>query len=478
MKGTKRRGRGKAFIRGFCRLVIVLFVQFLADPSAVYGAVCGNFAFSRASDAFVRIVSSGASGAVVRTASSGVSGVVVRTASSGASGTVVRSVFSGAAGAPDIGKGETAIPGVGEGETAVPGMDGQAAVPGMDGWEDIDRFLEQESSGMDVPVTFTDFMRSLLDGDGKAAGRAVLDLLKQSLVQEVSRGGKLAGRVLALGLAGAVFAGFSNVFSGSQVSETGCFLTYLLAFSALAAAFLDSIAIAGDVLQKQKEFMRALVPSYFLAVAWSGSISSSAAWLELVLILIGGIEWLYLNLLLPLMRVYLLLVLVGNMTKEDMFSRLTELLQTGIRWGTRSLFGLVLGFQVLQGMVLPYADAVQTGGLQKILQMIPGIGNGAGAAAKMLLGSGVLIKNTMGAAAAAILAVISLVPVVKLGILMGIYQLTAAILQPVGDKRLVSCVAAVADGQRTLVGMAVSGLLLFVITIALICAGSNVAYLA
>lgn len=345
-------------------------------------------------------------------------------------------------------------------------------------WEDIDQFLRQESSGMEIPVTFTDLVKALMYGEGREAGRAILDLLKQSLVREVSRGGRLAGQVLALGLVGAVFAGFASIFTGSQISETGCFLTYLLAFSALAAAFSDSIAIAGDVLQKQMEFMRALVPSYFLAVAWAGSAATSAAWMELVLILIGGVQWLYLKLLLPLMRVYLLLVLVGNMTKEDMLSRLTELLQTGIRWGTRSLFGVVLGFQLLQGMVLPYADAMRAGGLQKLLQVIPGIGNGAGAAAKMLLGSGVLIKNTMGAAAVVVLAVISLVPVVKLGILMGIYQLTAAVLQPVGDKRLVSCVASVADGQRTLVGMVVSGLLLFVITIALVCAGSNVVYLA
>jgi len=132
---------------------------------------------------------------------------------------------------------------------------------------------------------------------------------------------------------------------------------------------------------------------------------------------------------------------------------------------------------MLQGMVLPYADAVQATGLQKILQVIPGIGNGAGAAAKVLLGSGVLIKNTMGAAAVAVLAILSVTPLLKLGLLMMIYKMTAALLQPVGDRRLVNCIAAVADGQRTLLGMALSGLLLFVVTIALVCAGSSVAYL-
>ncbi len=351
-------------------------------------------------------------------------------------------------------------------------------VPGSEDWEDIDRFLQQDGGGMGTEVTFTGLMEAMLAGNGKEAGRVIMGMLKQSLFREVSRGWRLAGQILALGLAGAVFAGFSNVFGGGQIPETGCFLTYLLAFSALASAFLDSVKITEEVLLRQVEFMRVLAPAWFLAVAWAGSVTSSAAWMEVVLFLIAGVEWLYLNLLLPLTRIYLLLVMVGNMTKEDMFSRMTELLQSVIRWGTRTLFGVVLGFQLLQGMVLPYADAVNTSGLQKLLQMIPGIGGGASAAAKMLLGSGVLIKNTMGAAAMAVLAVISLIPVLKLLVLMGIYHLTAAILQPVGDKRLVACVAAVAEGQRTLVGMAVSGLMLFVITIALVCAGSNVAYLA
>ncbi len=354
----------------------------------------------------------------------------------------------------------------------------QDQLPDADDWEDIDRFLKQETDDGSMPVTFTDLMKELMEGDGKGAGRAILDLFEQSFSREVRRGGRLAAQILALGVVGAVFAGFSSVFREGQISETGCYLIYLLAFSALSVAFLDSIGIVEDVLRRQIEFMRVLMPSYFMAVAWAGSVSSSAAWMEFVLFLIGIIEWLYLHLLLPLTKLYLLFVLVGNMAKEDMLSRMTELLQTGIRWGTRSLFGLVLGFQMLQGMVLPYADAVQATGLQKILQVIPGIGNGAGAAAKILLGSGVLIKNTMGAAAVAVLAILSVTPLLKLGLLMMIYKMTAALLQPVGDRRLVNCIAAVADGQRTLLGMALSGLLLFVVTIALVCAGSSVAYLA
>lgn len=353
----------------------------------------------------------------------------------------------------------------------------EAALSGeqVESWSDIDRYLQQEDGGQGI--SFTELVKELMAGNGKEAGRMLLDAAKQSLFQEISHGGHMAGQLLALGLIGAVFANFSGIFTGSQISETGFFMTYLMAFTVLAASFFDSIQIAAEVLERQMLFMKVLLPSYFLAVAWAGAAAASAAWYEVVLFLIAAVQWLYLNLLLPLVRVYILLVMAGHMAKEDMLSKMTELLKSGIQWGIRSLIGLVLGFQLIQGMVLPYADAVKTAGVQKLLQVIPGVGAGAGAVTKLILGSGVLIKNTMGAAAVLILVLISLVPVLKLVVLLLIYRAVAAVLEPVADKRLVGCISGVADGQKLLLGLVTSGLLLFVITIALICAGTNVSYL-
>ena len=127
--------------------------------------------------------------------------------------------------------------------------------------------------------------------------------------------------------------------------------------------------------------------------------------------------------------------------------------------------------------MLPYADAVKNSGFQKILEMIPGVGQGMGAAAKVILGSGVLIKNAMGAAAVVVLLLLSLVPVLKLAVLCVLYRAAASILQPVGDKRLVACIAGVAEGERMLLGLTVAGMMVFVLAIALICAGTNVSYL-
>lgn len=348
---------------------------------------------------------------------------------------------------------------------------------GAEQWETLDNFLEETYQDSGEVVTFSKLMSELLDGDAKGAGTMLVQMAKQALFQEIADGSHMAGQILALGMIGALFTGFSDIFSIGGISETGFFMTYLAAFSVMAVSFLESAVIAGSVLEKQIAFMNVLLPSYFLVVAWTGAGVTAVAWHELLLFLIAVIQWLYGNALLPLIRIYILISMSAHMVKEDMFSKMTEFLKGTVVWGTRSLLGLVLGFQLVQGMVLPYADAVKTAGTQKILQAIPGIGQGAEAVTKIVLGSAVLIKNTMGAAAALILIFLSLLPIVKLAVLLLIYRGVAAVIQPVADKRLTACVSSMADGQKMLLGLVCSGLSLFLITIALICAGTNVSYL-
>ncbi|MCI6886592.1 MAG: stage III sporulation protein AE [Lachnospiraceae bacterium] len=345
-------------------------------------------------------------------------------------------------------------------------------------WKELDRFLEEELEAEGEDIRFSGVVKDLMRGHTESVGKWIITALRTVLFRETLHGSRLAGQLLALGMVGAVFTGFSDLFSGGQISETGFFLTYLMAFCVMAASFFESIAITCEVLERQVAFMKALMPSYFLAVAWSGASMTSAAWYEVVLLLISAVQWLYWKLLIPLIRVYVLLAMAGHMAREDMLSRMTELLKSGVAWGTRALIGVVLGFQLVQGMVLPYADAAKMTGVQKLLQVIPGVGQGAGAVSKMLLGSGVLIKNTMGAAAVVILLILSLLPIVKLAVLVFLHRSVAAIIQPIADKRLVACISSVAEGQKLLLMLVCSALCLFVITIALICSGTNVSYLA
>ena len=65
--------------------------------------------------------------------------------------------------------------------------------------------------------------------------------------------------------------------------------------------------------------------------------------------------------MISLVRIHILLSLAGNLGKEAYFGKLTELLRQAAGWGMKTLLGLALGFHLIQGMILPYVDALKNG---------------------------------------------------------------------------------------------------------------------
>lgn len=269
--------------------------------------------------------------------------------------------------------------------------------------EEIQRFLDGLDRDHTGGLSFGSVMKEIIDGNlggvfGELAGR-----IREGFFSEIRTNARFVGQIILLAFIGAVFSGFSNIFGSGHVSETGFYVVYLLNMVFLAASFFASVTIAGSVAKELMEFMRVLLPAYFLAVAMAGGAFTSTAVCGFTFGAIGVVQAVVSGVLLPLMRVYMMLVLAGNLYREDMISRTTELLRQGILWTLKTMFGIIVGFHVIQGLVLPQADALKNASAMRLAQMIPGVGAGVGAISQMVMGSGILIKNTAGAAAVLVL---------------------------------------------------------------------------
>lgn len=342
----------------------------------------------------------------------------------------------------------------------------------------IQAFLDRLSGGETGRISFGDLMKKLVTGRLSEVFTDLADVIRSALFSEIRTNSSLMGQIIVLAFIGAVFSNFSGIFGSGQVSETGFYVVYLLIMTFLAASFFASVQVADSVLDDILEFMKVLLPAYFMAVAMAGGSFTSAGLCGFTFAAIGLVQTIFSGLLIPLMRVYMMMVLAGNLYKEDMISKMTELLKQFILWTVKTMVGLILGFHLIQGLVLPQADALKNASAMRALQMIPGIGSGAGAVSQIVMGSGILIKNTAGAAAVVVLLVMAAVPVIKLLILMLLYHVTAAVMQPVCDKRLVACISETAAGHGLLLKMVGYSLALFALTIAILCISTNAAYYA
>ncbi len=344
--------------------------------------------------------------------------------------------------------------------------------------EEIQKFLDGLDQDQMGSLSFGGVMKEILDGNLGGVLEELAGRIREGFFSEIRTNARFVGQIILLAFIGAVFSGFSNIFGSGHVSETGFYVVYLLNMVFLAASFFASVTIADSVAKELLEFMRVLLPAYFLAVAMAGGAFTSTAVCGFTFGAIGAVQAVVTSVLLPLMRIYMMLVLAGNLYREDMISRTTELLRQGILWTLRTMFGIVVGFHVIQGLVLPQADALRNASAMRLVQMIPGAGAGAGALSQMVMGSGILIKNTAGAAAVLALIFMAAVPVIKLLVLMFLYYIAAAVMQPVCDKRLVACMTGAAAGHGLLLKIVGCSLALFSVTLAVLCISTNAVWYA
>ena len=149
-----------------------------------------------------------------------------------------------------------------------------ADIPDL-GLEDIQEFLNRQYG--EGKVSFSAMMEELVKGNFREAKETVFRTFWESILEEIGGSIGLLGQAAVLGILGAVFAQAAAVFPSSRIAEIGFFITYLLTFTCLTASFFTSVETAGRVVENVLDFMKVLLPSFFLAVAFAGGSISSAA---------------------------------------------------------------------------------------------------------------------------------------------------------------------------------------------------------
>ncbi|MDF2590200.1 MAG: hypothetical protein K0S41_4041, partial [Anaerocolumna sp.] len=165
--------------------------------------------------------------------------------------------------------------------------------------------------------------------------------------------------------------------------------------------------------------------------------------------------------------------MANNITKEDFLSKLTELLSQIVKWLLKSLLALVVGFNTIQGLILPVADHIKKSTLLKAAGAIPGVGDVLGTVTESVIGAGILLKNAIGVAGVVVIIIVCAIPVLKLTVTTLIYRVSSAAVQPISDKRMLNCVVASAEASTLLLQTILVGGVLFLLTITIIAASTT-----
>lgn len=334
---------------------------------------------------------------------------------------------------------------------------------GIDGMADDLRQLMP-----DYELDMQTILREIMQGNINEAIKLLWQGIKGKLFNELAGLKNIFAFIIVIGIVSALFSNFSDIFESHQIADISFYFLYLLLMAVLIKAFLAAADIASGTVEDIVLFIRLFIPTYFMAVGAASGAATAALYYQFTLFLAYGIEKLLLFIILPLIYSYVLMALMNGIWAEERLTLLLEFLKKGIGAGLKLAMGVITGLSLFQSMITPVIDSLRTSAVKKAVSAIPGIGNLAEGVTEMLIGSAVLIKNSIGILLLLLLLFLCLIPLLKLLMIACMMKGGAALAGIVSDKRITGCTDKVGDGSLLLFKTTFTAVALFIITIAVV----------
>lgn len=330
--------------------------------------------------------------------------------------------------------------------------------------EEIQKVLDEQGTEVD----FSGLVSSLMEDGAFFSKEHLAETAAALFSGELKDRKELLLFLMGLTIITGVLVNYSDLFQNGRTSEIAYYVCYLMLFTSLAGTYYMEMDLAREAFTHLISFMRVLMPSYFISLTFQGAVGSSVLFYESSLFLISLVERITLYLLIPLSNCYFLILLSDYVGKRERFTKLAELIAVVIRWTLNTMLATVAGFHVIEGLILPYKDRLERSVLLNGMEAAPFVGSSVQGITRTLTGSGLVIKNAIGAAGLIVLVCICAVPVLRLFFHCFLYKFVAAVTQPVADKRFGKALHAAAEAVSLLGRMVFVGAVLFFLTIAIV----------
>lgn len=322
-----------------------------------------------------------------------------------------------------------------------------------------------KSANMDIDLS--KLLEDIVEGNGKELGEKLMLIIKDGLVGELILNKSLMFQIVTIVLLGSIFVNLGSSFGTGFVSENGFYITYLIITSIMLVSFVSTLDVASEAIERILVMVKIIVPLYALSMNFVGQTIASVGMYEMVMVGIWLVQVVILRFIIPMIKFYVIISLINNLNKEDSFSKMGILIMNIVNWVLKTLVYFIVGLNLIKGLIEPQLDALGRNTVNRLSSLMPG-GGVVSALTGTFLGAGMVVKNSIGVAGIIILIIVVLMPVVKILIVMLTVRITAVMIQPIGEKRYVEGIEALAKGNQMLIQAMFSSMVLFMLTLAIV----------
>ncbi len=265
-----------------------------------------------------------------------------------------------------------------------------------------------------------------------------------------------------------LFKNIQSSFSSEGVSQVAFYACYAILIILLSKTFIISISLAKDVIVQITDFMDKVLPVLVVMLAAAGGLTQAATMDPIILGATILIPKIYINVIIPLILITFVLQFTNNISTESKLSNLCGMIKKSTVWLQGIILTIFIGILTIRGITSSTIDAVTLKTTKfAVDNFIPIVGKSFSDAISSVAGYSLIIKNAIGSIGLIVIILIILYPIIKLILSSLIFKFSAALLEPITDKRITSSIAAAGESLVLIMSCVLSVSIMFFILIAI-----------
>lgn len=307
------------------------------------------------------------------------------------------------------------------------------------------------------------------NGSGKFSISEIVKAVASYLFSEVIGCIRLMSALIIISIICALISNLQKAFSNENLSGVAYFACYSLIIIIIAKSFYIGVNEVKSAVKEMTDFMTALMPVLLMLLASGGRIVQSAVMDPIIIFAINFSAAIYANVIIPLILMAFVLQFVNNISEDYKIDKLTKLLNQSVLWIQGILMTIFIGIVTIRGVSSKAMDEVTAKTAKfAVDNFVPIVGKCLSDAISTVIGYSVLLKGAISSIGLIFLVIMVAFPIIKILIMAFIHKLTAALVQPISDKRIVNCINSAGDTLILLGSCLIAMSVMFFIMISII----------
>lgn len=315
----------------------------------------------------------------------------------------------------------------------------------------------------------------IMNGGQEFSVKHVMTGFLKYLFHELLINGKLLGTIIIITVFAMILETMQNAFEQNAVSKTAYAIAYLVLIILAINSFRVAISYAQGAITDMVNFMLALMPLVLALLASTGNITSVSMFHPLIIFMINISGTIISTVIFPLLFLSAVLSVVSSFSDKYQVTRLATLLRNFSLGLLGAFLTAFLGILSVQGATSAVADGITVKTAKFVASnFVPVVGRMFSDATDTVLGASLLVKNSVGVVGVVILLLLCAFPAIKIFALSFVYQFTSAIMQPLGNSPIISCLSTIGKNMMFVFAALATVCLMFFLALTVIITAANI----